>query len=382
MTKCEQDILFELLRAAIWQRKADLSAYAVQGEWKWKNILKAADMHGMIGVIADVVMSLPDDFKPGMKSQAGLIQYVAALTQATYKNKEATVVIFKALQEKGLHPVLMKGPVIAAFYPERVYRSSGDIDIYLTPSEYEEGCNIVNELCGCKDKSEGIFEDRVHYHVSYSSSVEVEVHRRVGETPDPERFGSFNNWADDMLKPENCKTMDILGYNIRIPSDCFTIIFNYQHLAKHFSSKGIGLRQFVDWALIMHSYKDAPDELWQQVKKDMSVHIRKKPWQILQGILVYQFGLPKEECLYWDEKKAKKSQGELLEYIIDSGNFGENMSWSDIIKNMERGSNRTFTALKYLFGHTFMLSKVSVKWAYNYLSFIVRTGIENKIKKQ
>lgn len=381
MTKCEQDIFFELLRASIWQCKADVAPYARQGEWKWKNILHALNDHGLVGVAADAIMSLPDEFKPSMKNQMNLMQYVAALTQSRSKFNDVTAEVFSILQQNGLHPVLLKGQVLESYYPQRTHRSCGDVDVFLHPDEYEKACDLVNEYCGRSDKSEGLFEDRVHYHVTSKSGIEIEVHRKAGETPDPDQFDVFNEWAEDMLKPEKCSTMMVGDVKVLIPSNRFNLVFNYQHLAKHFASKGIGIRQFVDWALLMHAYASEPEDFWTLIDADMKKHVRMKAWQILQGILVYQLGLPKEECRYWSDSRAEKSQGELLEYIVDSGNFGELMSWSEIVKNMDRGINRNITGLKYLLGHTRMLSKVSWHWAYHYFTYIVRTGIENKMAK-
>lgn len=381
MTKCEQDILFELLRASIWQRKADVAQYARDGEWKWKNILQSLSDNALIGVAADTIMSLPEELKPSMKQQMNLMQYVALLTQMRSRRDEVTAQIFSALTDEGLHPVLMKGSVLEAYYPERSHRACGDIDVFVHPDEYERACGIVNALCGHHDKSAGLFEDRVHYHVTSQSGIDIEVHRRVGETPDPDQFDIFNDWADSLLTPEECSTMVVGGVEIMIPSHRFNIVFNYQHLAKHFASKGIGLRQFVDWAVLMHAYAGESEEFWRLVDADMKTHVRMKAWQILQGILVYQLGLPESECRYWNASRARKSQGELLQYIIDSGNFGEKMSWSELVSDMERGFKRNITGLKYLFGHTRMLSKVSWHWAYHYLTYILRTAVENKISK-
>lgn len=380
MTQCENDILFELLRASLWQRKADIALYAREGEWKWKNILTSLDDNALIGVVADVIFSLPEEYRPGMNVQTNLMQYVAVSSQLKSKINDTTALIFDAMQKRGLHPVLLKGQVLESYYPARCHRALGDIDVFLPLNEYEEACNVVNALCGCKDKSEGLFEDRVHYHVTSPNGIEIEVHRKAGETPDPAQFDDYNAWADEMLKPECCRRMTINGVEILIPSDRFTLVFNYQHLAKHFASKGIGLRQFVDWALLMHAYSHESQEFWELIDADVKQHIRKKAWQILQGILVYQLGLPVEECRYWNASRARKSQGELLQYIIDSGNFGEKMSWSDIIKDMERGTARTLTGLKYLLSHTRMLSKVSWHWAYHYITYVTRTALENKTK--
>lgn len=377
-------IFFELLQSAIWQRPCSLELFAKKPDWN--AILTLCEEHHVLGVVGDTIMSLPEQVRPGRRNAQRISDYIGHQIRLLYNNDETTSTVFKALQDANIHAVLLKGQVIAAFYPERCMRSCGDIDIYVGEKQYEEACRIVNAICGNESNNEGLFEDRVHYHASTKdTNVDIEVHRKVGETALPEDFEDFNAWAEEMLQPENCSHMVINGVTIPTPSERFLVVFVYEHLTKHLVTKGIGIRQFLDWALILHSFMErhAADKQWmKQLEKDLKHHSSYNAWQILSGILTLQLGLPTSHCAFWKQRKAAKSQGMVLDFIVKSGNFGKHLSWSDAIKNMERGWKRQYKALSMMLAHAKMLWNISHKWSRAYLKDMLKPIILRHLGKE
>lgn len=367
-------IFFELLQAAIWQRHCKASFFRKKPDWD--AVITLCEEHHVLGVVGDTIMSLPEEVRPGRRNAQRISDYIGHQIRLQYNNDEAASTVFKALQDAGIHAVLLKGQVIAAFYPERCMRACGDIDIYVGEEQYEEACRIVNEACGKESKDDGLFEDRVHYHTSTKDThVDIEIHRKVGETALPEDFDRFNAWAAEMLKPEMCSNIVINGVTIPTPCERFLIVFVYEHLTKHLVTKGIGIRQFADWALMLHSFMEAHgrEKQWiKQLESDLKHYSSYNAWQILSGILAFQLGLPTSHCTFWKQRKAEKSQGKVLEFIIKTGNFGKHLSWSEAIKGMERGWKRQYTALSLMFAHARMLWRISHKWSRAYVKDMLK----------
>lgn len=348
-----KSLFFNILRASLWN--TPLNIYGIVD---WRTLVKQFDDHALLGVVSDKIMSLPPEQLPPFDVQMEIFKLIANLTHSHEKVESAKKIVFAKLESLGMAPVLMKGPVLAALYPERLVRSCGDVDIYIGEEDYERACEVMVEMCGYETKDDGEFEDDVHFHCTYNN-VQVEIHKYACECCDPSRFEAFNRFA----KEQNAQ------------GDRFNAVFVFDHLAKHMRNEGIGIRQFVDWALLLHHLSEKlggfdsekGQEFVKQLESDLKAYSRLDIWQGLSGILVFQLGLPKNECPFFDGDKAIRSQGKVLDYIYDSGNFGKHVAWHQNTRKMDRGWDRKWTALKYIFERAMVLKELSFGWSMMYL---------------
>lgn len=348
-----QQIFFEILCSALWGTPVNTPK-----DVDWKKLIEVFEDHALLGVASDAILSLPLEQLPPMELQMEMFQHVAELTQGHSCVADVRDKVFEVLEGQGMKPVLMKGPVLAALYPKRLVRSCGDVDVYIGKEDYDRACDVMCELCGYNSKEDGEFEDDVHFHCTYDG-VEVEIHKYACECCDISRFEAFNRFADE----QNAQ------------GDRFNAVFIFDHLAKHMRNEGIGIRQFVDWALLLHYLSEKVGgfdseegrKFVAQLDADLQTYSRKDIWQGLSGILVYQLGLPKKECPFFDAKMARRSQGRVLQYIYDSGNFGKHKEWSPNVRGMKRDWRRLKIALGFVLERAWVLWALSPGWSVMYL---------------
>lgn len=352
MTSAEQEIFFELLRAFIWQRKVNLKVF--QTPFSWSNICRSLESHALLALVADAILNanekLPSDCQLTQIQVMAIMQHSATIAQTHFELNAAVVDIINYLQ-KSLVPqtpnlVLLKGQGLATLYPIRNTRSCGDIDIFVGREQYVKICHLVDEYCGNAYHDIKIEEGDIHYK-AFLGKVEFEIHHSAAYTAIPSIRDEYNRWAADWLTPEKCNTVTINGAFIKVPPFQFYIIYLFEHLLKHLRYEGVGIRQFIDWLIVLNAAMNMSSVSIQQLKSDLKHFHLLEAWQTLGGILVYQLGYPKSKFPLWNESRALHSQNKNLQFIIECGNFGEDITANREFANMSPSMHRNFLAFKY-----------------------------------
>ena len=318
MTKQEQDIFFSVIRASIWQKEIDVE---IPVGFQWQTLIQAYADHALLGVVADKMLSLPEDRRPTKEQKRYIMWYVASNIKTHNQLNIALVDAFRKLEAAGCHPVLLKGQGLATLYPNPMMRGCGDIDIYVGEEEFEKACSLINGICGVKDEEVDIYARDLHYEV-HNGDIAFEVHKKAAEASIGSKYEKFNAWAKNWLQQEKNAKVIINGEEIPVPAPQYNLLFIFDHLSKHYLYEGVGLRQFIDWALLLHfsSEKVDIDLLHHDLKTYSSLYA----WQGFGGILCKQLGMPVNDFPLYDEKVAVKSQGIVLGNIIRLANFGVN----------------------------------------------------------
>ena len=144
-----EETFFELIRAGLHGEPARLSQVPTLKEWG--NLLALAKKQSVMGLLYRGVSFLPEGFR---LPEPVLFRLVAEDDQVERRGaalKSVADDLVDRLSSAGLHPILMKGPVVAAFYPEPLQREYGDIDLYLAPDEFAAAPGIL--LCALNLKT-------------------------------------------------------------------------------------------------------------------------------------------------------------------------------------------------------------------------------------
>lgn len=329
---------FAILRAAIWGGDID-------GRGEWDGVIAELKRHGLIGVAADVLVgkcSLTEN------QEDEILRLMGRLVQWHYDLEEVIVRIFPLLEDNGVRPVLLKGQGLSRLYPMENTRACGDVDVFVGLSDFQKAMCLL----GANADECHVQEDKMHGDVEIGD-VHVEVHYRVTN-------GAITGMADDMnqwLETQflcNSQRMDFQGSSILVPSLETNAIYVFEHLLRHLRNGGVGIRQFVDWLMVLKALNGKSIDIDERLLR---------PWQVLGGILVYQLGLPVSLFPRWDEGLARKSQGEVLRYIMNSGNFG----WDNRVNSDDfpliPAFRRRFIAVRYFYHfynvHSILFSDVS-----------------------
>lgn len=343
------EVLFPLLRRALgFAHDND----AMPEDIDWNATITMLREHAMLAVAADAILSLPEKMRPDARLQIEILQYSAAVTRMHHTLNNAVCDVFCAMYDAGLHPVLLKGQGLATLYPKPFIRGCGDIDLYLKPDEFEHGCRIIFDYCGVSPSTPIIqLPDNIHQTAHKGECVKYEIHYLMADTAIADIKDEYNQWIShtsfNILKMDRVM---INGMHIGVLPMQTNVVFVFEHLLKHLRSGGVGLRQFVDWMLLLHdaaSSKCSNRIDHGQLRRDLKRFHLLDAWQVLGGILVWQLGLPKSEFPLWDERKARYSQGRNIEYIVCAGNFGSTLPEYKGYYTMPPSLKRDLLALKY-----------------------------------
>ena len=178
-----------------------------------------------------------------------LFQQAYYASIASYlKRKEALALLKKALRDNDIDFFLVKGPVVAEYYPMPALRTMGDVDVVVHPEDRERVRDILFELGFTTDGVMGAFE----WHFQYGKLM-LELHDRL---------------VYDQVANEDIHKAFFFFFWMYVKDGAidhsFHFLFLLIHLRKHFINMGVGFRQFMDVAVM-----EREDLNWPWIEKKL-----------------------------------------------------------------------------------------------------------------
>lgn len=377
MTRQEQVIFFELLRASLWEHEVNTLVFSE--DWSWDPLIKSFHDHALIGVVADSVLNLPAEYQPDISQLQFILQTVASLVQTHQKLNLAAAEMMTLLEEAGCVPVLLKGQGLTRYYPTHCLRTCGDIDIYVGPEMLPIAIEAIQnraQVQGCSISN--CHETDHHYQFSLNGIV-YEIHRYPGIAGNLSYRHEYQQIALPYLQRERTELVELQtpsgNVPVRVPSSQFNSWYIFNHLLQHYREGGVGIRQFCDWLLVLKSLDES--EL-RKITASLSETLReiglKRAWTILGGILFHQLGLPSDRFPLFDAFKAKQSQGLVLYEIVEGYNF-RFKSATDSYKQIPHGIRRIWSGMKEVYFIARPLYVISPLYPFKYIIYRIRFGI-------
>ena len=195
----------------------------------WNIIYDYARKHQVSGI----VYTQAKNYMPAETLNVFRQETIATVYNATIRNNDFATVT-KALNENKIPNFIIKGPAVAALFPNTKLRSMGDIDLVVKHEDREKCHNIIiNSGYKCVSKQ----DDREWQY--YKKNMEMELHDRlvydeaVNEKGQDEFFNDCWQYVHEGQ----------LDWN-------FHLLFLIFHLRKHFMNSGVGFRMFMDLAVV------------------------------------------------------------------------------------------------------------------------------------
>lgn len=228
------DYFFILLSDYVYKRKSR----PPKSDVNWEELIKVAKFHNLSGIVYfQCKKFIPNEYRETMEKSC-------ATTLFNYANrlKEEKTVLLK-LKETGVSCFIIKGSVVAAFYPIPALRTMGDTDIVVDDADKTHDV-LISSGYECKTKCavyvKNGFLYEVHDHITH-----------VNEINSTELVKFFNDYWDYVKDGE---------------LDCnFHLLFLILHLRSHFYGSGVGIRQFLDVAMVTQ-YCENLDWSWIEQK--------------------------------------------------------------------------------------------------------------------
>lgn len=309
--KNSQDTLLKLIRISLWGAEADVLSLPPD----WSKVLRLARQQTLLGLVAEALPYLPNEFRPDLKTTEKLrsLAINICMTHSLLNRKLADLKTL--LDVNGIDSVLFKGQGVALNYPNPLSRQCGDIDMYVGEKNFAKALVLLKPDT---DESASDFRHLKHFDCE-DEGVSLEIHRIAEIIPGRKRNRLFQEWTVRHLEGDEIYKAEIGGTVINLPPHQFNAVYIMNHAWHHFVSGGIGLRQLCDWTMFLHRYHKDIDQ--NVLKQDLKMFGLTDAWKILAGVAVDYLGLPAVECPLYSEEYASRAEM-MMEVIWSEGNFG------------------------------------------------------------
>ena len=235
-------------------KKVDMSM--VVDKIDWRQLYNFASRQALLGFCFDGIERLTKEFSEELKQNPMgrdlLMTWMGAAQQIRRQNMKVNAVaskLFSMLREDGMRCCILKGQGNALMYPNPYSRTPGDIDVWVNASR-EDITDYAKRHFNLED------DIRFHHLETTMDGVPVELHFFPCSMNNPLYHARLLKWfkrnAD--LQCSNVVSLpDGIG-EIAIPTTAFNVVYQLTHLYHHFFDEGIGMRQIIDYFLVVNDF--------------------------------------------------------------------------------------------------------------------------------
>ena len=157
--------------------------------------------------------------------------------------------LFSMLREDGFRCCILKGQGNALMYPNPYSRIPGDIDVWIDASRER-----IMEYAQKKFELED--DIRLQHLETSLDGVPVELHFFPCSMNNPIYHARLQKW---FRRNADLQCSHIVGLpdgagDIAIPTTAFNVVYQLTHLYHHFFDEGIGMRQIIDYFLVVNDF--------------------------------------------------------------------------------------------------------------------------------
>lgn len=293
--------LLEALRAFLRQEPA---AQLVTDPADWQRLWQMASEQKVLPMAADVLAPV---LAPSVRRAA--MQVMTLQLQRT----AAFLDLYRTLEARGLHPLVVKGLVCRQLYPKPDLRMSADEDLLATEADFPALLAALREagLTVEKEDAEQVVACR-----SSETGLYLEVHRTLFPASS-QAYGGLNRFFEAAFD----RSVSEWGVRTLCPED--HLLYLILHSFKHFLHSGFGIRQVCDICLFTAAYGGEADwtALGEQLTEARAEVFAANLLAIGRTYLgVESYPAPAEEWLAGFETDCE----DLLEDLLSGGVYGSN----------------------------------------------------------
>lgn len=294
-----KELFFALIQAGLYER--NFGKFPKLSLQQWKALVAMAHRQTVTGLLYRGVTHLPKQYPLPEEILLQLVAEAETIQRQSQKILKVAEDLTARFQAEGLHPLVMKGPEVAKFYPQPLLRECGDLDLYFGPDEFEKAVSLSGEVHKTPDGSMHFKQD----------DVDIDLHRRY---------------------------LDLHSRKLpEVPSPEATLVMLSGHILRHCMGPGIGLRQICDMAMAHRALAVEPAHLREVYRKAGLERWSKLLYAFLHKYL-------NVEPLYDDEVSPQP----LLDIVLQGGNFGHYAATRGAAFTKSAFRRKTDTARRFL----------------------------------
>ena len=222
----------------------------------WQELYSFASKQALLGLCFDGIERLgkeyPEELKRNPIGRELLMNWMGKAQQIRRQNMKVNAVagkLFSMLREDGMRCCVLKGQGNALMYPNPYSRTPGDIDVWIDASR--------ERIMEYTQKKFELGDDIRLQHLETSlDGVPVELHFFPCSMNNPIYHARLQKW---FRRNADLQCSHIVGLpdgagDIAIPTSSFNVVYQLTHLYHHFFDEGIGMRQIIDYFLVVNDF--------------------------------------------------------------------------------------------------------------------------------
>ena len=249
----DMSTVFAFLRYCLGY-KGDMSRVIVGMDWQ--GLYFFASKQALLGLCFEGIERLGEEYPEELKlnpiGRELLMTWMGKAQQIRRQNMKVNAVagkLFSMLREDGFRCCILKGQGNALMYPNPYSRTPGDIDVWIDASRER-----IMEYAQKKFELED--DIRLQHLETSLDGVPVELHFFPCSMNNPIYHARLQKW---FRRNADLQCSHIVGLSdeagdIAIPTTAFNVIYQLTHLYHHFFDEGIGMRQIIDYFLVVNNF--------------------------------------------------------------------------------------------------------------------------------
>jgi hypothetical protein len=222
----------------------------------WHELYSFASKQALLGLCFEGIERLgeeyPEELKRNPIGRELLMNWMGKAQQIRRQNMKVNAVagkLFSMLREDGMRCCVLKGQGNALMYSNPYSRTPGDIDVWIDASR--------ERIMEHAQKKFELGDDIRLQHLETSlDGVPVELHFFPCSMNNPIYHARLQKW---FRRNADLQCSHIVGLpdgagDIAIPTTAFNVVYQLTHLYHHFFDEGIGMRQIIDYFLVVNDF--------------------------------------------------------------------------------------------------------------------------------
>ena len=309
------EAFISLLRAGLWEQEARLLPF---DNIDFAEVQRLAEEQSVVGLVAAGLEHVVDK-KP---AKTDVLQFVGQALQLEQQNTAMNYfisVIVDKMRDAEIYTLLVKGQGVAQCYVRPLWRSCGDVDLFLDTENYRKAKEYLIPLAASVDEEDA---EVMHLGMTIEPWV-VELHGTLRGGISKRQNAMIDAIQEDTFKNRKVRVWNDNGTEVYLPSPDNDVIIIFNHFVDHFYRGGLGVRQVCDWCRLLWTYKDSLNHGL------LESHIKKmgfmSEWKGFAALAVDYLGMPVEAMpLYDDSRRWSRKAKRMMAFILEVGNFGHN----------------------------------------------------------
>lgn len=369
-----QEQFFELIKAGLFpDKEARILEHGSSVDWRGLYCL--AEEQAVMGLIAAGIENLPTSERPAKEVA---LQFAGQTIQLEQRNKAMNAFVAKLIEKfrkEDVYTLLVKGQGIAQCYERPLWRASGDIDLLLSPDNFEKASSVLDNYSRetSRETSKDIERKHREYHIDgWTVELHGTMHTNLSR--------GIDRWIDkvqeDVFYGGNVRSWLNGNTLVFLPSPDYDVIFVFTHILQHLFLEGIGLRQICDWCRLLYTFRE---KLNLRVLEDWISRMGLiTEWKVFASLAVQYLGMPEAAMPMFGSnvQEFKWEAARLMDFVLKVGNFGHNreVEWSN-------GFKRRTSLIWHRITDTFKLSFVFPLDAPKFLLNYAVDGVRGLVRR-